>query len=155
PHLARTVLARLGVSAIAGTSWQRHAGQVLSTGDVWTRARSVQRMEAALAERHACVMLADGPAARSMRLPFLPRHGHVAVGPFPLAHRREAPIVPFFVVAPNGPTAFSVAFEPPLIGGSTPAPDAFPGAARELLDLYAGRARRYPSHLQFGFIGAA
>jgi hypothetical protein len=153
PHLIGTVLSALGVGMVAATSSRRHPGQIRSTGDVWTRTRGIQQMGAALRGNQVCVILPDAPAQRSLRLPFFLKHVDMAVGPFELARRTGAPLLPFFIVAPEGPLRFRLELLPPIGGSPGLGRDGLAETVREFLRLYAAYAERYPSHLPSGFIG--
>ena len=153
PHLIGTVLSTLGVGLVAATSTDRHPGQIQSTGDVWTRTRGIQQMRSALRENHVCVILPDAPAPASVRLPFFLKHVDIAVGPFELARRTGAPLLPFFIVAPEGPLRFRLELSPPLGGSSGPGREGLAETALDFLSLYAAYAERCPSHLPPRFIG--
>jgi lauroyl/myristoyl acyltransferase len=152
-HLIGTVLGALGVGMVAGTSSRRHPSQIRSTGDVWTRTRGIQQMRAALRGNQVCVLLPDAPAQTSVRLPFFLKHVDMALGPFELARRTGAPLLPFFIVAPEGPLRFRLELLPPIGGSPGLGREGFTETAREFLSLYAAYAERYPSHLPSRFIG--
>jgi lauroyl/myristoyl acyltransferase len=152
-HLIGTVLGALGVGMVAATSSPRHPSHIRSTGDVWTRTRAIQQMRAALRGNQVCVLLLDAPAQTSVRLPFFLKHVDMAVGPFELARLTGAPLLPFFIVAPEGPLRFRLELLPPIGGSSGLGREEFTETAREFLRLYATYAERYPSHLPSRFIG--
>ena len=87
-----------------------------------------------------------------MRRPFFHEHVDIAVGPFELARRTGAPLLPFFIVAPDGPLRFQLELLPPIGGSPGLGRDGLTETVREFLCLYATYAERYPSHLPSRFI---
>jgi hypothetical protein len=148
PILARLVLEQLKVPVVVAAA-NRSGGSLVSLeGDVWSSVRALRRMRAALDGNSVCVLVIDGMTGSArVGVPFFRRKIHIGLGAFQLARLAGSPVVPFFAVAPHGPSHFRLTFLPQLRPREGSEGRTLTGAARAFVDVYRPYARRYSSHL--------
>ena len=150
PPLIPLVLGDFG-SDVIGVGGKPAPGVDLSvSGDVWDRARGLQRLRGQLAENRACLFLPDGVYGRYTEAPFLGGRIGVTLGPFHLAQVTGSPLLTAFAVRSRGTPRFRVeigrALSVPGESHAEPPTEAVAEFARR----YEALARRHPCQL-FGY----
>lgn len=147
PGLIRLVLENLGARVVGVGNGPEQNVDVEVSGDVWLRARALQRLRAELAGNAACVVIADSAQGRYTHVPFLSGWKAIGLGAFGLARITGSPLVPAFAMRPPGSARFRVEVSPPLPAAPCPPGWPIPEPVVAFAFRYAALARRYPCHL--------
>lgn len=153
PQLIRPALDRLAIPMVAGVATPRRAEHIAVEGDVWTRARGLQRIRGELAHNRVCVLLPDRGLGATMRVPFLAQSLDLGAGAFRVGDLGGSPIVPFFICAADRPARFRLDILPPLASAASPGSRTVESRMREFAGLYGEYVRRHPSHLPYRSAG--
>jgi len=147
PALIRLVVEGRDAHVVSvGGSFTRGV-DVATGGDVWTRARALQRLRAEVEGGSVCLLLADVWGRHHIKTPFLQGRIRVTPGAFALAQATRSPLLPVFAVRALGARHFRVAFGPPLPLGDRARPAPFADTALSFARCYEAIARDYPDHL--------
>ena len=144
PALVRAVLRGRGEEMIGIGDSPVRGVDVLFAGDVWARARQMNRLGKLLADNRACLFLVDTARPPAVEVPFLARRLSISLGAFRVAARTGAPLLPVFAL--RHADALRVDITPPLAPGGS-GKSALGVAIVEFSRRYATYARRFPSQL--------
>src|SRR5262249_18071736 len=116
--------------------------------DLWSRTRALHQLRNDLARGYVCLLMADGGAGSSVRVPFFRGRVTVGLGPFALARLARCPALPVFVVGLDRLRPFRVELGAPLpAGAATATPPVV--AAFAFPRILEALVRRYPGHLYY------
>jgi lauroyl/myristoyl acyltransferase len=154
PVMGVLLLVRRGYTVMLGAKRHWHEPLKAVCGVIglgWTTAEKVgalQKLRHHLRANGVVLILVDSTErARSLRRPFLGRMTiPVAMGPFVLGSLASSPILPFFVLPPQGSGAFEVRVHPPLqwAQDNPYREETNEAAMRDFLALYESYVRCYP-----------
>lgn len=152
PQLLGPVLTARGLASVSARALADAEHQVTVSGDVWARAGALQHMRGALRKDLVGVLLVDGAQGAAVRLPFLSVEIAVGLGAMHLARVAGAALLPFFGMLDHA-RGFGLEFSPAIEVPPRASHDVVLDVVRQLLDRYAGVARRHPSHLPVRLVG--
>ena len=147
PSLIRPLLDALGAVSVAVGGLPGRDVDVATSGNVWVRTRSLQRLRDDLAGNRVCILLADVSSGRCVETDFLEGRLRVSLGAFILARLAHSPLLPIFAVHTGGVRPFRVEISPALPVADPLDPQRPGDPVGEFVRRYESHARRYPSQL--------